>query len=94
LVEHCKIKVKLSLFAMQVTRGGEYSPYSFLTSTLDRDWSASRSGRALPLGKEIRHQLHRRLSGLRAGVDIVATRKILSLCRGSNSGSPVCSQTL
>jgi hypothetical protein len=37
---------------MEVQRGEMYSSYSFLTSALDGgEWSASRPGRALPLGK-------------------------------------------
>jgi len=46
-------------------QGGEkYSSYSFLTSALDGgEWSASRPGRALPLGKDLRYPLDRRLGG-------------------------------
>jgi hypothetical protein len=67
-----------------------HSSYSFLTSALDRgEWSASRPGRALPLGKEppvpIVHE---------AGLDAKARGKILCLCWGSNPGRPVRSQTL
>jgi hypothetical protein len=41
-----------------------YSSYSFLTSALDGgEWSASRSGRALPRGKDPRYPLYRRLDG-------------------------------
>jgi hypothetical protein len=32
--------------------------------------------------------------GLRAGLDTEARGKILCVCRGSNSGRPVCSPTL
>jgi hypothetical protein len=71
--------------------GGErrYSSNSFLTWTLDGDeWSASRPGRVLPThctGGWV---------GLRAGLDAEARGKILCLCRGSNPGRPVCSQSL
>jgi hypothetical protein len=38
---------------MEAHGGERYSSYSFLTLALDRGkWSASRPGRALPLGKE------------------------------------------
>jgi hypothetical protein len=41
-----------------------YSSYSFLTSALDGcEWSASRPGRALPAGKNLRYPLDRRLGG-------------------------------
>jgi hypothetical protein len=49
---------------MQAPRGRRYSSYSYLTSTLDgREWSASRSGRDLPRGKDPRYTLDRRLGG-------------------------------
>jgi hypothetical protein len=74
------------------TRGERrYSSYSFLTSTLDAgEWSASRSGRALPPGT---HLSGGRV-GPRAGLDAEARGKILCLCRESNPGRPVRSQTL
>jgi hypothetical protein len=38
---------------MEAHGGGRYSCYSYLTSVLDEgEWSASRPGRALPMGKE------------------------------------------
>jgi hypothetical protein len=41
-----------------------YSSYSFLTLALDGgEWSASRSGHALPWGKDPRYPLYRRLGG-------------------------------
>jgi hypothetical protein len=41
-----------------------YSSYSFLTSALGGgEWSASRPGRALPLGKDSQYQLDRMLGG-------------------------------
>jgi hypothetical protein len=37
---------------MEAQEGEEYSSYLFMTSTLDGgEWSASRHGRTLPLGK-------------------------------------------
>jgi len=50
---------------------------------------------ALPLGKELRKPFDRRVGeGLRAGLDTVAKRKILSPCRESNPGHSVPSQAL
>jgi hypothetical protein len=50
---------------MQTLReGGGYSSYSLLASALDGDeWSASRTGRALPPAKDPRYPLDRRLGG-------------------------------
>jgi hypothetical protein len=48
-----------------------------------------------PRGKDPRYPLDKRLGGPpRAGLDAEAWRKILCLCRGSNPGRPVSSQTL
>jgi hypothetical protein len=72
-----------------------YSSYSLLTSALH-----GVSGQRQPLP---RFALGERTSGshckggwvgLRAGLDTEARGKILCLCPGSTSGSPVCSQTL
>jgi hypothetical protein len=74
----------------------KYSSYSFLTSVLDGgEWSASRPGRALPPEKGPPVPI-----GQEAGwaselvLDTEVRGKILCLCRGSNPGRPVCSQTL
>jgi hypothetical protein len=80
---------------MQAPR--RYSSYSFLTATLDGgQWSASRHGRALPLGKEPRTHWIDCWVGFRAGLDTEIRGKILCLCLclGSNPGRSVCSQTL
>jgi hypothetical protein len=46
-------KAKLSYYAMQTSRGEEYSSCSFLTSELDEnEWTASRPGSASPSGKD------------------------------------------
>jgi hypothetical protein len=62
----------------------KYISYSLLTSALDRgEWSASRSGCALPRdggGGWV---------GLRAGLDTEVRGKILCFCRGSNLDRPV-----
>jgi hypothetical protein len=56
-----------------------YSSYSFLNSALDGDeWSASRSGRALPPGIDPGTHWIGRWAGPRAGVDTEARVKILS----------------
>jgi hypothetical protein len=62
------------------------SSYSLLTSALD--------GRALPLWKSAGTHWIRGWVGLRAGLGTETRGKILSLCRGSNPGRLVCSQTL
>jgi hypothetical protein len=78
---------------MQAPR--RYSSYSFLTATLDGgQWSASRHGRALPLGKEPRTHWIDFWVGFRACLDTEIRGKILCLCLGSNPGRSVCSQTL
>jgi hypothetical protein len=68
-----------------------YTSYSFFTSALyGGEWSASRTGRALPsvqIGQE---------AGWAS--ELVRTQrleeKIRCLCRGSNPSRPVCSKTL
>jgi hypothetical protein len=68
-----------------------YSSYSFLTSALEGvEWSASRPGRALPPG----YLYIGGWVGPRAGLDAEVRGKILCLCRESNPGRPVRSQTL
>jgi hypothetical protein len=68
-VSHCKGKVKVNCPGTRhggVWGGRSIPPtsYSFLTSALDGgEWSASRSGRALPPGKGPRYPLDRRLGG-------------------------------
>jgi hypothetical protein len=68
-----------------------YSSYSFTTSALDGgEWSASRTGRALPSGKGPPGTHWTEVwVGPRAGLDTEATGKILCLCRGSNIDRPV-----
>jgi hypothetical protein len=53
------LKKAVALHAMDALEGQrKYSSYSFTTSTLDGgEWSASRSGRALSLGKGLRYPL-------------------------------------
>jgi hypothetical protein len=58
------------------------SSYSFLTSELfEGEWSVSRPGRALPLGKDPGTHWTGGWVGLRAGLDTEARGKILCLCR-------------
>jgi hypothetical protein len=73
-----------------------YNSYSFLTSALEGgEWSASRPGRALTPGKEPPGtHCTGGWVGPRAGLDAEVRGKILCLCRGSNPGSTVRSQTL
>jgi hypothetical protein len=81
--------------AMQAPRGEKYNSYSFLISALDGgEWSASRPGRALPPGNDPGINCTGGWVGLRAGLDTEVRGKILCLCRGSNPGRPVRSQTL
>jgi hypothetical protein len=73
-----------------------YSSYSLLTSALEGDeWSASRTGRVLPPGKEpLGTHFIGGWVGPRAGLDAEVRRKILCLRRESNPVRPVRSQTL
>jgi hypothetical protein len=75
---------------MEVEGGGGrmYSSYSFTTSALDRcEWSASRSGRALPPGEGTLWTGG--WVGPKAGLDTEIRGKIYCLCRGSNLDGPV-----
>jgi hypothetical protein len=70
----------------------KYSSYSFLTSALDGGkWSASHPSRAVPTQRAPDTHSIGGWVGLRA---TEVRGKILCLCRGSNPGRPVCSQTL
>jgi hypothetical protein len=89
-----ELQVKLSLYT-SCRRQGErkYSSYTLLTSALDGgEWLASRPGRALPPGKDPRYPLDR-LAGPQIWFRHRCLGKVLCLCRGSNPGRPVCSQT-
>jgi hypothetical protein len=58
-------KAKLSRIHHAGAKEEIYSSYSFSTSTLDGgEWLASRPGRALPPGKDLRYPFYRRLGGL------------------------------
>jgi hypothetical protein len=73
-----------------------YSTYSLLTLAVDGgEWSSSRPGRALPLGERApgTHCIGGWV-GPRSGLDAEVRGKILCLCRGSNPGRPVHSETL
>jgi hypothetical protein len=86
-----KNKVKLSDATRHAGAKGErmYISYSFLTSALDgRERSASRSGRALPSGKDPRYPCTGGWVNLRACVDTEARGKIFCLCLGSKPGRP------
>jgi hypothetical protein len=73
-----------------------YSSYSSLTSAVEGgEWSASRPGRALPPGETAPGTPWTGgWVGPRASLDAEVRGKILCLCRGSNPGRPVRSQTL
>jgi hypothetical protein len=75
-----------------------YSSYSFLTSALDGgEWSAPRTGRALPRGKDPRYPLYRRLGGPQSRSGHRGYRKNpfpLSGIKPRSPGGPVLSQTL
>jgi hypothetical protein len=62
---HRSKQAKQSLYTLWWRLGEmRYSSYSFLTSALDGgEWSASRSGRSLPRGKDPQYPLYRRLGG-------------------------------
>jgi hypothetical protein len=88
---YVKVKVKLSRY-WQVGDMGKrsYSSYSFLTLVLDGvEWSVSRPGRALPLGKDPRYPLYRSLGGPQRWSGHRPEEKSFCLCRESNSGHPV-----
>jgi hypothetical protein len=89
----------MPLHAMRRLGERRYSSYSYLTSALDGgEWSASRLGHALPLGKGTPGTPGTLWIGgwvgPRADLDSGARRKILCPCWGSNPGRPVRSQTL
>jgi hypothetical protein len=67
ILYNCSVTAKQSSSATRhdsAWRERKYSSYSFLTSALDGgEWSASRPGRVLPWGKELRYPLYRRLGG-------------------------------
>jgi hypothetical protein len=72
-----------------------YSSYTFLISTLDRVCGQLHSTAALyPWARIPDNHWIGGWVGLRAGLDKEDRGKILYLCRGSNPGSPLCSQTL
>jgi hypothetical protein len=74
---------------MEVLGGESYSSYSFTTSALDAgEWSKSRPGCALPLGKLPPFPLYRRLGGLHS-LDTEVREKIVCPCRGPNLNRPV-----
>jgi hypothetical protein len=73
-----------------------YSSYSFSTSALDGgEWLASRPRPCFTPGERTpgTHWAGGWV-GHRAGLDAGARRKILCLCRGSNTGCPVRRQTI
>jgi hypothetical protein len=77
--------------------GGErrYSSYSFLTSALDgSQWSASRPGRALPPGKEPPVPIVQEAGWAPEPVWTQRLEEKSCLCRRSNQGRPVRSQSL
>jgi hypothetical protein len=84
------------LHAKKALGGRWYSSYSFLTSALDGiEWSESRPGRALALGKwPPCTQCTGGWVGPRAGLDTEDRVKKCRLCRGSNVVRPVHSQTI
>jgi hypothetical protein len=80
---------------MHAARGDEYSSYSFFTSTLDGLSGQRRAPAAFhPREWTPGARWTGGWVGPTAGLDTEARGKILCLCRGSNSGRPVCSQTL
>jgi hypothetical protein len=95
LVAICMVKSDPATHRGSIWGERRYSSYSFLTSALDRgEWSASCPGCALPPGKDPWYPCTRGWVGPRAGLDTKARGKIPCLCRGSNPGRPVHSQTL
>jgi hypothetical protein len=65
--------------------------------TRGREWLASRPGRSSPPPPQERTPSAPWIGGgvgRTAGLDTEARGRILCLCRGSNPGIPVCSQTL
>jgi hypothetical protein len=72
-------------------RERKYSSYSFFTLALDGgEWSASRPGRALPLGKDPPPPKPNGWVDLRAGLNTKARGKFLFLCQSTKPGRPVC----
>jgi hypothetical protein len=90
-----KVKYRCPATPCRYQGGEDISLLSFLTSVLDGVSGQSHTPAALNLQARVpdTHWIGRWVS-LRADLDTEARRKILCLCRGSNPGRPVCSQTL
>jgi hypothetical protein len=90
-----KYKVKLSRYPMKTPTGERiYSSHLILTSALDAgEWSESRPGHALPPGKGPPVPIVQEAGWAPEPVWTQRQRKILCLCRGSNPGCTICSQT-
>jgi hypothetical protein len=89
------MKQKLFHYIKQGARGEDVSCYSFLTSVLD-GVSGQRHAPVMLYPRERTLGTHCTGGwvGLRAGLDTEDRGKILRLCRGSNPGRSVCSQTV
>jgi hypothetical protein len=72
-------------------RGGIFLTFFYLGNRWG-EWSESRTGRSLPPGSDPGTHWVGGWVDLTAGLDTEARGK--NLCRGSNPGGPVCSQTL
>jgi hypothetical protein len=89
------VKVKLSRYSPCGGQGERiYSSYSFF-GTRWYELSAPRLSPALPPGKGSRYPMDRRLGGSQELAWAQRLEeKILCLCRRSNPGRPICTQTL
>jgi hypothetical protein len=85
----------VTLCSLRMKEERMYSSYSFFTSAL-KGVSGQRQAPSMfyPQEKDLQYPLDTGWVRLRAGLGTEARGNIISPCRGSNAGRPVCSQSL
>jgi hypothetical protein len=96
-INSSKAKVMLPLYltknhAMKTYGGMEVQFHAVLTLVLDGgEWSASCPSPFTPGERGPHYPLDRRLGGPRAGLNVVAKRRIFAPCQELNPSHPACS---